>query len=253
MTKLLKKYYEIMDKYRAGDYGTDNLTMSEILIKANEPDLLERMNISEINFLCSNTSGLTKKLFSCHKVKKQEYRAKMLALESELKTYGIEQFSEGDSLSDSAIARNLQLNVQYTEPAEMPPDVEATLSVSLDPAFVGVIKILKNVKKTKFPYMHEIIHYFRDVGVGNKVDCEYTRKIKGKTETEEEQDINYLTAAAVMPADAIAEDLNEFERMGSDQEDTFLCRMVEKYGQDKSAVLRRFSEVHILSDIFVEA
>lgn len=101
--------------------------------------------------------------------------------------------------------------------------------------------------------MHEIIHYFRDVGVGNKVACEYTRKIKGKTETEEEQDINYLTAAAVMPADAIAEDLNEFERMGSDQEDTFLCRMAEKYGQDKSAVLRRFSEVHILSDIFVEA
>lgn len=247
MTKLLETFYEIMNRYKNGDFGDTNLTMYEILEKANEADLLERMSISEIDYLNEKAYGITKLMFNCYKMKKQKSLNRMVALENELESYEIEKFCDGGNLSDSEIANKLKLDVRYLSPTEMPVDVEATLSVPDDKSFLGQINI-SNAVKTKFPYMHEIIHYFKDVGVGNRVPREFTRKIKGKTETPEEQDINYLTAATVMPVKKIAADLEEFEKISREQEREFLIQTAEKYGQDMDAVLRRFTEVHILSE-----
>ena len=63
MSELLKKYYHIMDMYKKGEFGTDHLSLAEILEKAGEPDLIDRMNQSEIQHLIDNSTGLKKHMF----------------------------------------------------------------------------------------------------------------------------------------------------------------------------------------------
>jgi len=63
MTELLKKYYHIMDMYKKGEFGTEHLSLAEILEKAGEPDLIDRMNQSEIQHLIDNSTGLKKHMF----------------------------------------------------------------------------------------------------------------------------------------------------------------------------------------------
>jgi hypothetical protein len=89
----------------------------------------------------------------------------------------------------------------------------------------------------------------RDVGIGNKVECVYARKRKGKTDSAEEQEINYLTAAAVMPIDKIFIDLEKYEKISFEEEPNFLNDMAKKYSQDINAISRRFIEVRSLVDI----
>ena len=68
------------------------------------------------------------------------------------------------------------------------------------------------------------------------------------TEFAEEQDVNYLTAAASMPYSQISQLLDEFENADSEGEDALLNRVSEKYGVKTEAVLRRFIEVRNLVD-----
>ena len=63
MSELLKKYYNIMDMYKNGEFGTEHLSLAEILEKAGEPDLINRMNQSEIQHLIDNSTGLKKHMF----------------------------------------------------------------------------------------------------------------------------------------------------------------------------------------------
>ena len=63
MSELLKKYYHIMDLYKKGEFGTEHLSLAEILEKAGEPDLIDRMNQSEIQHLIDNSTGLKKHMF----------------------------------------------------------------------------------------------------------------------------------------------------------------------------------------------
>lgn len=64
MTELIKKYNDIMDMYRNGKFGENLLTMSDILEKAGEPDLFDRMNSNEIQYLLNSSSGMTRLLFN---------------------------------------------------------------------------------------------------------------------------------------------------------------------------------------------
>lgn len=56
-------YKEIMERYRNGEFGNDNLSMHDILERAGYPKLLEEMNLEEIDELINNSTGFSKMLF----------------------------------------------------------------------------------------------------------------------------------------------------------------------------------------------
>lgn len=64
MSDLLKKYYEIMDDYKSGKYGEDDLYLDEVLEAAGEPDLFDRMSIDDIKTLRDSASGFAKMAFT---------------------------------------------------------------------------------------------------------------------------------------------------------------------------------------------
>lgn len=244
MTKFLEKYYDIMSKYRNGEFGEQHLTLNDILLKANEGSLINDMTLSEIEYLIRNSSGMTKQMFTLIKAQKSKQVARMKELECELESYNIPQLC-GNHFSGDVLASKLGLNISYYN--SLPVDVEAELLPPNDDKYFGTIKISKNCPN-KFSYMHEIIHYLKDVGVGHRVEHSFARKKRGKTDSLEEQEVNYLTAAAVMPIAKILVDLKEYESINSDEENNFLSSMAEKYGQDINAVSRRFAEVRNLAD-----
>lgn len=243
MMKLLNKYNDIMTKYKNGEFGNDNLTMHEILERAGEADLFEKMNLSEIEVLINQSTGLAKNMFCIIKSRKVEKIKKMELLEKELLNYDIPSYC-GDDISGIALANSLKLDVKYCKNNELPNDVEAMLSPTENDSFNGIIMILDN---SRFSFMHEIIHYFRDVGVGKRVAKEYTRKMQGKTDSNEEQEINYLAAAVIMPFKKIVMDLKEFENV-SDSDMGFWSRMSNKYEQSQEAIMRRFIEIRNIID-----
>ena len=69
-SKNIEKYNSVMSSYRSGEYGEDNLTIAEILEIANEKNLIERMTLPELQYLSSNSSGITK-LFFAEEIKKR--------------------------------------------------------------------------------------------------------------------------------------------------------------------------------------
>jgi hypothetical protein len=64
MTNLLKTYYAIMNNYRAGGYGEDDLYYAEIFERAGEPDLFKRMSVEDIEYLLNDAKcGLLRTMF----------------------------------------------------------------------------------------------------------------------------------------------------------------------------------------------
>ncbi len=247
MEKYLKKYNKIMADYHSGMFGDNHLTLHDILEKAGEPDLLTNMSLSEIQGIIASSSGLLKNMFSQIRKRKIEAVERTKRLEEELVRLNISSYCDSEDISASALAKNLGLDVCYCRASELPEDVEATLSPTSSDEYHGVIKILEKLTSS-FSYMHEIIHYLKDVGAGNRVQKVYARKKQGKTDSLEEQDVNYLTAAASMPYSQISQLLDEFENADPDAEKALLARMSEKYEVKTEAVLRRFIEVRNLVD-----
>ena len=64
MEELLVKYKNIINRYKKGDFGNEVLTLDEILSRAGEKDLLDRMSLTELQSLMNSSSGILKKLFS---------------------------------------------------------------------------------------------------------------------------------------------------------------------------------------------
>lgn len=72
MTEYLQKYNEIMDTYYRGEFGEMHLTMRDILYRAEEPDLFDKMSLDDLQYLIENTSGIYKQMFSYLKSKKEQ-------------------------------------------------------------------------------------------------------------------------------------------------------------------------------------
>ena len=72
MTEYLQKYNDIMKKYRRGEFGDTHLTMRDILYRAEEPDLFDKMSLDDLQYLIENTSGIHKQMFSYLKSKKEQ-------------------------------------------------------------------------------------------------------------------------------------------------------------------------------------
>lgn len=248
MKKFLKRYSDIMNRYKNGEFGNSQLTLYDILSKAGEIDILEKMSLSEIQTLTQNTSGILKQMFFSESNKKMQAIEKMKNLEDELTLLGVKECCSSENVLDEDLAKKFNLEVIFCKPNEMPKDVEATLSPPENNKYFGIIKVLKNTDITKFSYVHEIIHYLKDVGKGKQVSKTYTRKGQGKTDSDEEQNINYLTAATIMPFEQISKLLNNYEEMNCDEEKKFIANIAQKYGQSEYVVLRRFIEVRKLVD-----
>ncbi len=63
LTKNVERYNAIMAQYRNGEFGDEPLTLYEILLFANEEDLINQMSLYELQYLVDNSSGTTKMLF----------------------------------------------------------------------------------------------------------------------------------------------------------------------------------------------
>lgn len=66
----IEKYNEIITRYEKGEFGNNQLVLKQILILANEENLLEKMNLEEVNYLIEHSSGLTRLMFL--EIKKQK-------------------------------------------------------------------------------------------------------------------------------------------------------------------------------------
>ena len=72
MTEYLQKYNEIMETYHRGEFGDTHLTMRDILYRAEEPNLFDKMSLDDLQYLIENTSGIHKQMFSYLKSKKEQ-------------------------------------------------------------------------------------------------------------------------------------------------------------------------------------
>lgn len=59
----IEKYNNIMERYRNGEFGTESLSMNEILIKANEKDLLQNMTVYELQELYKSSTNVFRYMF----------------------------------------------------------------------------------------------------------------------------------------------------------------------------------------------
>lgn len=96
----------------------------------------------------------------------------MIEMENELKNS--ELFSKNLKANDESLADKLRLKVEYV--TDMDEDNEAELLPINDDNYNGLIRVHKDLEKSKFAYIHEIIHYIFDVGFGNKVTRGFIRK-----------------------------------------------------------------------------
>ncbi len=62
LSENILKYQNIMQRYRNGEFGK-NLHLDEILKAANESDLLNKLNMTEIQYLIDHHTGFSKMMF----------------------------------------------------------------------------------------------------------------------------------------------------------------------------------------------
>lgn len=147
---------------------------------------------------------------------------------------------------DEDLFEKLRLKVEYVD--DMDDDNEAELLPIEDDYYLGLIRLRKELKKYKFAYSHEIIHYIFDIGYGRKVDRTFARKRKGKTESIDEQRTNYKAAAYIMPCIQITESLRGYDKSHPRADELkFLKHLQQFYGQSEEAVIRRIREVRKLT------
>ncbi len=149
------------------------------------------------------------------------------------------------SADDSELSTKLGLKVEYV--TDMADDNEAELLPIDGDSYYGLIRLGKRTEKYKFAYIHEIMHYIFDVGYGNKVTKCFSRKKKGKTNSHEEQRINYITAAYIMPFEQIVNELYKYDHsIPKMDEIAFIRTLQTRYEQSETAVIRRIREVRKL-------
>lgn len=168
----------------------------------------------------------------------------MIKMEEELKAS--ELYSLHLNPDDEDLFERLKLKVEYVD--DMSDDNEAELMPIEDDHYLGMIRLRKELKKYKFAYSHEIIHFIFDVGYGNKVTNTFTRKRKGKTESYDEQKTNYKAAAYIMPYTQILPKLQKYDSSKPKMDELkFISDLQKDYGQNEEAVIRRIREVRSLN------
>ena len=177
------------------------------------------------------------------KRKKHTLSAKeMIEMENWLKTECIPKI--GADLSEEQMSSILKLKVEYVDPGNLAEHVEAELTPIQDPAYNGLIRVNNECRGKAFAYLHEIIHYVYDVGIGNKVRTTFTRMSKGHTESKHEQKINYMAAALCMNCEKIESHIQLYDNSRPKMDELkFVNDLCREFNQPRAVVIRRIQEV----------
>lgn len=166
----------------------------------------------------------------------------MIELEKWLDTECVPKI--GEIRSEEELSSELKLKVEYVAPQNLSEHEEARLEPSEDPDFNGVIKVNTECMGKAFAYLHEIIHYVYDVGIGHKVTTTFTRKSKGHTESKHEQKTNYMAAAFCMRYDRIEPQIQAYDESRPKMDELkFVNGLCREFNQPRSVVIRRIQEV----------
>ena len=168
---------------------------------------------------------------------------KMLELEERIREENLSRYKNYEIKDLLAEAENLGLKVivgdetldgirgELTEP----PD---------DDSHKGILRLCAN--PNKFDILHELMHYLINVGVGNTVDRAYPEDYSSHRESEDanEREINYLSAAILMPLDEMKKRIREYDskHLHLNLRD-FIMAMQDDYGVTTDCVLMRIQEV----------
>ena len=152
-----------------------------------------------------------------------------------------------DSISDEGLLKKLNLKLEYVNQDEFAPHTEAELCPCNDEGYFGLIRVNKKYINNRFAYMHEIIHYLLDVGLGKRVEKVFSRKTRGNTADEHEQEVNYATAAAILKYKDMKDAILEYDRSKPKMDELLFVRNIcKKYNQETTTVIRRVKEVRTL-------
>ena len=150
----------------------------------------------------------------------------------------------GPFTSEEDLSARLKLKVEYVDPKNLDKFVEAELVPATSPEFNGLIKVSAKCEGNAFAYLHEIIHYIYDVGIGNRVNETFARMSKGHTKTEHEQKINYMAAAYSMRYDKVEPKIREYDESRPKMDELkFVSDMCREFNQPRAVVIRRIQEV----------
>lgn len=167
---------------------------------------------------------------------------KMVELEEALAQSPLAEI--GYAKTDVELAKILGLEIAVVQNDALPADTEATLDHSDNPDYFGLIQVKQMYRRSQFACIHEIIHYVFDVGTGNYVQQCYARKIRGRTQSPHEQEINYMTASYSMPYDQIKEAIRQYNASSPRMDElVFIHDLCRHYDQERETVLRRIREV----------
>ena len=152
-----------------------------------------------------------------------------------------------ESIFNEDLLKKLNLKLEYVNQNNFAPHTEAELCSCDDGKHFGLIRINKKYINTRFAYMHEVIHYLMDVGIGNKVINVFSRKTKGKTIDEHEQEINYATAAVILKYKDMKKYILEYDDSKPKMDELkFVNNICKKYEQEPTTVILRIKEVRML-------
>ena len=166
----------------------------------------------------------------------------MIEIENWLKSNCFSYF--GEVVDEAALSSELKLKVEKVVPSQMNKHVEAELRPVDDEKYNGLIRVNSSCVKTNFAYLHEIMHYIYDVGIGNKVNEVFTRKSRGHTEGAHEQKINYMTAAFIMRYDKIEPRIREYDESKPKMDELkFINDLSQEFNQPSTVVIRRIQEI----------
>ena len=147
----------------------------------------------------------------------------------------------GWPLSEETIEKELCLRVEFVKlddelEAELVPDSTVNGCIKVNNIYSG---------NGEFRYLHEVVHYVLDVGVGKKVVKSYPRKRVDNGCDEHERKVDYLAAVALIPAIELDAKIREFrKRWFVTDEVAFMKELQEKYSCSEKCLRRRFQEVH---------
>lgn len=150
----------------------------------------------------------------------------------------------GQISSEEDLSSKLKLKVEYVAAKDLNEYVEAELTPIDDDRYNGLIRVNSSCMGKSFAYLHEIMHYIYDVGIGKKVDRVFTRMARGHTEGAHEQKINYMAAAFTMRYDKIEPRIRAYDESRPRMDAVkFVDELSREYKQPRSVVVRRIQEI----------
>lgn len=122
----------------------------------------------------------------------------------------------------------------------------AALVAPTKEGYNGLILLRDKDNPNRFDLIHEMVHYVFDVGVGNVVTNSFYEDYSENRESdnEDEREVNYMTAAIIMPFAEIERKLKDY--FESDQKTdlmAFITSLQTDYSVSRGSVQMRIQEV----------